>query len=61
MAMDAALERDVAVEMTISKGVITVVRVAEETPKLAAMLAAITDDNLHGEVHWGPSVGNEAW
>lgn len=31
------------------------------TPSLEALLAAITDDNLHAEVDTGPGQGREAW
>ena len=29
--------------------------------ELDDLLARVTDDNLHGEVETGPSVGGEAW
>lgn len=28
---------------------------------LSEMLSRITDENRHGEVHWGAAVGNEVW
>jgi antitoxin MazE len=31
------------------------------TPSLDALLAGITDENLHAEVDTGPCVGREAW
>jgi antitoxin MazE len=31
------------------------------TPSLEALLAAITDDNVHAEVDTGPGQGREAW
>jgi antitoxin component of MazEF toxin-antitoxin module len=39
------------------------VRKAKVLPKksLAAMLAAVTPENLHAEVQTGPSVGAEVW
>ena len=33
----------------------------EEPPVLEALLAAVTPENLHGEVDTGPAVGNEVW
>ena len=39
--------------------VIEAVRVDEIT--LETLLAGITPDNLHGEVDFGPALGNEAW
>ena len=29
--------------------------------ELEELLASVTEDNLHGEVETGPSVGGEAW
>ena len=28
---------------------------------LDELIAGITPDNRHGEIDWGPPVGNEAW
>jgi antitoxin MazE len=28
---------------------------------LEALMAEVTPENFHGEIEWGPAVGNEAW
>lgn len=57
-AVEAGLERDSAVEVSVV-GEKVVIERAEGT--LADLLAAITEENRHGEVETGPAVGNEAW
>jgi antitoxin MazE len=48
------------VEMIVENGRLSVRPVA---PKLTleALVEAITPENLHGELEWGPAVGNEVW
>ena len=54
------IEAGDAVDLRIEDGhlVITPVRT---TYTLDQLVAGITDENRHGEVEWGPSVGGEAW
>ena len=50
-----------AVELT-PRGEQLVVSVLNRSPaELDDLLARVTEDNLHGEVETGPSVGGEAW
>jgi antitoxin MazE len=28
---------------------------------LEALMAEVTSENFHGEIEWGPAVGDEAW
>lgn len=40
---------------------LSIVPVKLHTQTLSEMLSRITDENRHGEIHWGDAVGNEVW
>jgi antitoxin MazE len=42
-------------------GKLVVAPFAESAYDLHKLLAGVTDENLHGELGWGPAVGREAW
>ena len=52
-----------AADMTVSNGklVIEIARRRKRRYTLDELVAGITPDNRHGEIDWGPAVGNEAW
>ena len=58
-AESLGLADDAAVDLTVSKTRLVVE--PARSPKLADLLAAITDENLHGAEDWGPPVGREVW
>lgn len=61
VASQVGLSLNAAVELT-PRGEKLVISVLERpVAELDALLARVTDDNLHGEVETGPSVGGEAW
>ena len=61
-AVDAQLENDSLVEISLVKGKIIVTPVASAPSwTLEELLAGITKDNLHAEVDTGLAVGNEIW
>ena len=61
VASQVGLSLNAAVELT-PRGEQLVISVLERpVADLDALLARVTDDNLHGEVETGPSVGGEAW
>jgi antitoxin MazE len=60
-AVEAGLENDSAVEVSLVKGALVVRLVASPKPTLKQLLARVTDDNLHHEVNTGAPVGNETW
>jgi antitoxin MazE len=51
-------------EMTLENGVL-VIKVAKRKKRrryiLENLINAITKENRHAEIDWGPPVGNEAW
>jgi antitoxin MazE len=58
-ADDLGLADNGAVELTVSDGKLIVT--AGSCPKLADLLAGITNDNRHGVEEWGRPVGKEVW
>ena len=54
-----------AAEMTVSNGKLVIETLRSQRRKrrynLDELIAGITPDNRHGEIDWGPPVGNEAW
>lgn len=60
-ASEAGLSQDSPVELKLEKGRIVIVPLAGDEPRLADLLAAVTPDNLHGEVDTGDAVGREVW
>ncbi len=60
-AVDAQLENDSIVEISIVKGKIIITPVPMPGWTLDELLAGITKDNLHNEVDTGFAAGNEVW
>ncbi len=60
-ATEARLGEESIVNITVVKGKLVVVSVAEPKITLSKLLAAVTEKNLHGEVFAGPAVGAEEW
>ena len=48
------------VELTIENGRLVITPVGEDL-SLEEMLDRVMDENRHGLIDWGPSVGKEAW
>ena len=60
-ALDAQLENDSFVEITIVEGQIIITPVAAPSWTLEELLAGINKKNIHHEVDTGVATGNEAW
>ncbi len=60
-ALDAQLENDSLVEISIVEGQIIITPVVAPSWTLEELLAGINKNNLHNEVDTGFAVGNEAW
>jgi len=60
-ALDAHLENDSVVEISVVDGQIIVKAVSAPNWTLEDLLAGINKNNIHHEVDTGPAVGNEAW
>ena len=57
----AQLQVNQAVDVSEEDGRIIIQPVRPATLSLEALTAAITDDNRHGEVNFGPEAGGEVW
>ncbi len=60
-ALDAHLENDSFVEITIVEGQIIITPIAAPSWTLEELLAGINKKNIHHEVDTGFATGNEAW
>jgi len=60
-AVEAQLENDSLVEISLVKGKIIVTPVSAPRWTLDELVAGITKDNLHTEVDTGFAIGNEIW
>jgi antitoxin MazE len=60
-AVDAQLEDNSLVEISIIKGKIVITPVPGPSWTLEELLAGINKDNLHHEVETGFAVGSEIW
>ena len=60
-ALDAQLENDSVVEVSLVDGQIVIKPVAAPAWSLEQLLAGINSNNIHQEIGTGETVGNEAW
>jgi antitoxin MazE len=60
-ALDAQLENDTVVEVSLVDGQIIIKPVAAPSWSLEQLLSAVTSDNIHHETDTGDAVGNEVW
>jgi len=60
-AIEAGLEKETPVDVTLRKGSIIVTPVVDRKYTLAQLLTQMTPENVHEEVSTGPAVGREAW
>ena len=60
-AAEARIESGTIVDVRFEGGTIVMSAARHQTPTLEDLLGQITDENIHGEVDWGPPVGKEVW
>jgi antitoxin MazE len=60
LASEVGLEENSQVELKLVGETLVVTPVKREWT-LEALLADVTEENVHSEVDWGPSVGAEQW
>lgn len=60
-AVEAGLEYDSSVEVSLIDGKLVIVPAIEPDFTLKHLLAQVTEDNMHRDVDTGPAVGSEAW
>ena len=61
IAEDSRIREGAEVDLTVRQGHLIVTPVRGAKPTLAALLADVTESNLHSEVASGGAVGREAW
>jgi len=61
LARDAGLAEDTSVDIALVDGKVVIAPVEAPPYSLEELLAGITDENIHGEVDFGPPVGTEEW
>jgi antitoxin MazE len=60
-ALETGLDKDVLVDVALVNGKLVVTPLLTSAISLEALLAGITNDNLHDEQDTGVAVGNEVW
>lgn len=60
-ALDAQIDNDSVVEVSVVDGQIIIKPVTTPTWTLEELLAGVTPANMHHEIDMGPAVGNEVW
>ena len=60
-ALDAQLENDSVVEVSLVDGQIIIKLVSSPVWTLEKLLEGVTSENIHRETDTGEAVGNEAW
>jgi antitoxin MazE len=60
-ATQVGLQTDSSVEVSLVKGKLVIAPIVKRKLTLRALLAQVTDNNLHREVDTGSAVGSEAW
>ncbi len=60
-ATEVGLQTDSSVDVSLVKGKLVIAPIVKRKLTLRALLAQVTDDNLHREVDTGSAIGNEAW
>lgn len=61
LALETALDQDTVVEVSVEDGRLVISPIEEPKYTLEGLLSQVTDENIHPEVDWGPSVGKEVW
>ena len=59
-AIQTAMEQDTLVDVSLHNGKLIIEPIQPEYT-LEALLSQVTDENIHGEQDFGPSVGREEW
>jgi antitoxin MazE len=60
-ADEIQIASDSAVELTVEAGKLVITPVERKAYSLDELLALVTPENVHDEIDWGESIGNEVW
>jgi antitoxin MazE len=60
-AVEVGLEKETAVDVSLSDGTLVITPVTNPKPTLRRLLSKVNKKNLHHEIDSGNVVGNETW
>jgi len=60
-AEEIGLRRYSEVEVSVQDGRLIIEPIPDSAPELKALLAQVTEENLHHEISTGHAMGREAW
>ena len=61
IAVESDLTEGAVVDMKLARGKVVMMPVRSHKPTLEELLEAKTEENLHGEIDFGPPAGKEVW
>ncbi|MBI3927477.1 MAG: AbrB/MazE/SpoVT family DNA-binding domain-containing protein [Armatimonadetes bacterium] len=61
VARELGLSEGQMVDLTVDGDALTLRPRSRKAVSLQALLAEVSDENIHGETDWGPPVGREEW
>jgi antitoxin MazE len=61
LAVESGIDQGTVVDLSCVDGRLIVMPVLDWKSALEELLASVTNQNIHGEVDTGPSVGDESW
>jgi len=61
IAVESDLTEGAVVDMKLARGKVVMMPVRSHKPTLEELLEAMTEENLHGEIDFGPPAGKEVW
>jgi antitoxin MazE len=59
--VESDLAEGAVVDMKLARGQVVMMPVRSHKPTLEELLEAMTEENLHGEIDFGPPAGKEVW
>ena len=60
-AVEAGLDRNTPVEISLKQGRLVISKAIRDEYSLTDLLNEVTSENIHREVDFGASVGDEVW
>lgn len=60
-ALDLGLDQESTVEVAVEEGCLVIRPAPVERYELDELVSRVTEANLHGEISFGPPMGDEAW
>ncbi len=61
LVLDSRVKASATVDLSLVDGKIVIAPIRRSKYTTEELLAGVTDENIHGEIDWGPPVGKEIW